>query len=313
MVLATLPATPVQLAHACHALGFDIVIPASWGDELVAHAVLEEAAGRAREPVIQCTCPLVAERLRASGAHLEPYMVACVAPPVAAARYVRQAFSPRSVHVSYFGACPAAADPAIDAHYTPDEVIRWLDERGILVRDLPTVFDSVVPPDRRRWSSLPGGSPSQDALWRSGDGRMLREVTKASFAADLAQTLVWREHVLIDVAPAVGCPCSGSHAAPGSSGGRASVMAVEPPRAAAPVVPYVSGIARLEAKPSPPRPPQNGEVAADLPVPPSRSRLGDGTPAGMPDGNRVQAHAHSARDTAVSDAAVRGLPRAYLA
>ncbi|MGQ0539969.1 MAG: hypothetical protein ACT4R6_13565, partial [Gemmatimonadaceae bacterium] len=41
--------------------------------------------------------------------------------------------------------------------------------------------------------------------------------------------------------------------------------------------------------------------------------LGDGTPAGMPDGNRVQAHAHSARDTAVSDAAVRGLPRAYLA
>ena len=35
-VLAALPATPVQLAHACRALGYDVAFPASWGDEVVA-------------------------------------------------------------------------------------------------------------------------------------------------------------------------------------------------------------------------------------------------------------------------------------
>ena len=37
-VLAALPATPVQLAHACRALGYDMAFPASWGDEIVASA-----------------------------------------------------------------------------------------------------------------------------------------------------------------------------------------------------------------------------------------------------------------------------------
>ena len=39
-VLAALPATAVQLAHACIEAGFINVIPASWGDELIAAALL---------------------------------------------------------------------------------------------------------------------------------------------------------------------------------------------------------------------------------------------------------------------------------
>src|SRR5690348_16284732 len=39
-LLAAAPATPVQLAHACLRGGFANVIPASWGDELIASAVL---------------------------------------------------------------------------------------------------------------------------------------------------------------------------------------------------------------------------------------------------------------------------------
>jgi hypothetical protein len=35
-ILAAEPSTTAQLAHACGAAGFDIIVPPSWGDELVA-------------------------------------------------------------------------------------------------------------------------------------------------------------------------------------------------------------------------------------------------------------------------------------
>ena len=110
MLLAALPATAVQTAHACYRYGFEIVGPASWGDELVAQAVLEDLRGRDREPVIQCTCPLVAGRLLANGEHLLASMVQTASPPVAAARYARHVFAPRHVHITYIGACPGAED-----------------------------------------------------------------------------------------------------------------------------------------------------------------------------------------------------------
>jgi len=49
MLLAALPGRPVQLAHAILAAGFDLVIPVSWGEEVLAeHAlrVLERATLR---------------------------------------------------------------------------------------------------------------------------------------------------------------------------------------------------------------------------------------------------------------------------
>ncbi len=255
MLLAALPATPVQLAHACYQLGFDVVVPASWGDELVSHAVLEDLRHRDREPVIQCTCPLVFERLLANGQHLLPSMVQTASPAVAAARYARQAFAPRNLNITYVGACPGARDSSIDERCVPDELLRSLAEHDISIADMPTVFDSVLPPDRRRFVSLPGGCPTQEALWQASDGRMLREVTQPTFSTDLAQTLVWREHVMVDVAPSLGCACAGSCSRLGARSGRVAVMAVEPPRATQPVVNF---------KPDYAAPPMQAPVPAEI-------------------------------------------------
>jgi len=249
MLLAALPATPVQLAHACYRIGFEIVVPASWGDELVAHAVLEDLPQRGREPVIQCTCPLVTERLLANGQHLASAMVRTAAPPVAAAHYARDAFAPRVVHITYIGACPGAQHNAIDQRCLPDEFLRLLSERDVVLTDMPTVFDSVLPPDRRRFVSLPGGCPTQEALWHISDGRMLREVTQPTFSTDLAQTLVWREYVMIDVAPSLGCACAGSYSRVGGSRfGRVAVTALEPPRASQPVVAFQPEFAAVQSE-----------------------------------------------------------------
>ena len=50
VLLAVRPATAVQLAHALQRIGFDIVVPASWGDELVAYAALQNCTERGTAP-----------------------------------------------------------------------------------------------------------------------------------------------------------------------------------------------------------------------------------------------------------------------
>ncbi|MGH7712232.1 MAG: [Fe-Fe] hydrogenase large subunit C-terminal domain-containing protein, partial [Gemmatimonadaceae bacterium] len=307
MLLATLPATPVQLAHACYRFGFHIVVPASWGDELVAHAVLEDLRERDRGPVIQCTCPLVSARLLANGQHLAPSMVQTASPPVAAARYARHALSPRQVRITYIGACPGAQHTAIDQRYMPDEFLRALDERDISISDMPTVFDSVLPPDRRRFESLPGGCPTQEALWRTSDGRMLREVTQPTFSTDLAQTLVWREYVMIDVAPSLGCACAGSYSRVGTRYGRVAVMALEPPRAVEPVVTFQPEFVAATVE-APVEPEQLNGDAPPPPPPPAPQ------PPSPPEETRETedqgGHASRVRVRTPSSAP---LPRAYLA
>ncbi|MGH7694474.1 MAG: [Fe-Fe] hydrogenase large subunit C-terminal domain-containing protein [Gemmatimonadaceae bacterium] len=311
MLLAALPATPVQLAHACYQLGFDIVVPASWGDELVAHAVLEDLRLRDREPVIQCTCPLVYERLLANGQHLLPSMVQTAAPAVAAARYARHAFAPRHLNITYVGACPGAAHPSIDERCVPDELLRSLAESDISIADMPTVFDSVLPPDRRRFVSLPGGCPTQEALWQASDGRMLREVTQPTFSTDLAQTLVWREHVMVDVAPSLGCACAGSCSRLGARSGRVAVMAIEPPRASQPVTNFKPEYAAPSVQPVVTTEPSNGDApritqapgpheAAEPVVPAASERAAETTVAAV---TRARSRVRTATP----------LPRAYLA
>src|SRR6185295_15572653 len=81
-VLAAAPATPVQLAHACLASGFQAVIPASWGDELIAARALE----RLRDidaPRVQCSCPHVSKRLAEHGEAIAPQLLHFVPPPIA--------------------------------------------------------------------------------------------------------------------------------------------------------------------------------------------------------------------------------------
>jgi hypothetical protein len=45
-VIEAAPATPVQLAHACLAAGFELALPESWGDELIAAEMLRHLYAR---------------------------------------------------------------------------------------------------------------------------------------------------------------------------------------------------------------------------------------------------------------------------
>src|SRR5438093_1436977 len=170
-VLAALPATPVQLAHACMRAGFANVIPASWGDELVAWAVIQRLSLLGADPAIQCSCPVVAHRLLSAGGDLRPVLISVVPPPVALARYVRAMAQPGRTRITYVGACPGAIDDAIDVRMTPAALLDMLAEREILVDEQPRVFESVIPPDRRRFRSQAGGLPASDALWTTTGAR----------------------------------------------------------------------------------------------------------------------------------------------
>ncbi|MBL8962114.1 MAG: hypothetical protein JNJ98_19790, partial [Gemmatimonadetes bacterium] len=126
MLLAALPARPVQVSHALLAAGFSLVVPASWGDELLAeHAVRHMLSGDSR-PKVYCACPRIRQRLLAAGDELAPHLIGLVPPPVAAARYLRMAWPNQTLRIVYIGGCEGADDPAIDARITPSEMLARL-------------------------------------------------------------------------------------------------------------------------------------------------------------------------------------------
>lgn len=233
-VLAAAPATPVQLAHACLRAGFANVIPASWGDELIAAAVLRRLPQFGSGPAIQCSCPIVAHRLLTASGDLRPVLLPLVPPPVAVARYVRSLVRPHRARITYIGSCPGANDESIDIRMSPDALISMLAEREIVVADQPEMFESIIPPDRRRFRSQPGGAPTAEALWTEFGARTLVELDGEDFVGDVAQQLLSGKNVLIDASTRLGCVCSG--AGTGARNPRANVIAHEPPRATAPVV-----------------------------------------------------------------------------
>jgi len=239
-LLAALPATPIQLAHACALAGYQHVVPASWGDELIALASLRALRDHAHMPAIQCSCPYVAHRLLAVGTDLRPFLLSLVAPPVVLARYLRAAYAPRKLRITYVGRCPGAGDEAIDARLTPDELLAIFRDRHIVVEDQAQVFDSVLPPDRRRYRSQPGGLPTPEMLWSAdatgGLARSVVELYGDELPVELAQHLLAGKPVLIDVAPKLGCVCSGATADTTPVEARARVTALEPPRASSPVI-----------------------------------------------------------------------------
>ena len=234
VVLAATPATPVQLAHACLAAGYDAVIPATWGDELIAARTLERL-GQATSPLVQCSCPLVAQRLATHGAALGPMLLSFVAPPVATAEYLRAVYAPTPLHITFAGGCPAARHKSIDVWLSAQLLMGALRESGIAIGAQPTEFDSVLPPDRRRFFSEPGGVPTRSELRHLPSAVELHEIG-ADFVADLAQRLLSGERSLLDIAPALGCTCSGALGSVRPERARARVRELEPPRAFAPVV-----------------------------------------------------------------------------
>ena len=235
-LLSAAPATPVQLAHACLRAGFGSVVPASWGDELIAAAVLKRLPRFGERPAIQCSCPIVAHRLLTTGGDLRPVLLPLVSPPVALARYLRALSHPTRMRVTYVGGCPGAVDDSIDIRMTPEALMAMLAERQIVLEDQPRVFESIIPPDRRRFRSQPGGTPTAERLWTETGSRSLAEVESDDFVAEIAQLLLIGANVLIDVAPRLGCVCSGAVAGAAPGEARSRIEAAEPPRATTPVV-----------------------------------------------------------------------------
>lgn len=235
-LIEALPARPVQFSHACLAAGFDQVVPLSWGDELVAEATLRALDARPGVPIVRCSCPVVRQRLLRSGNELAPLLVSIVSPPVAAARYVRAAFGARLRFLTFVGRCPGARQGGYDAVVTPSELLTFLTERGVDIAAQPDVFDAVLPPDRRRHASLPGGCPTPELLWSRGRERALATVEGEDFGIELAQLLLQRESLLIEPALALGCACSGVTPVTTGRSARIAVMSVEPPRSPTPVL-----------------------------------------------------------------------------
>jgi len=234
--LAALPATPVQLAHACLRAGYANVIPASWGDELIAEASLRRLSEHVPGPAIQCSCPIVAHRLLNVGGDLRPVLLTLVPPPVAVARYVRAFSEPTRTRITYVGGCPGAIDDAIDIRMSPAALLSLLLERGIVPEEQPRMFESVIPPDRRRFRSQPGGLPTIDALWSEHGGHTLVEIASDDLAAEITQHLLSGKPMLIDAAVTLGCCCAGAVPGVEPREVRSRVTALEPPHSPTPVV-----------------------------------------------------------------------------
>jgi hypothetical protein len=235
-LLAALPATPVQLAHACLRAGYTSVVPSSWGDELIASGALRRLAHFGSGPAIHCSCPIVAHRLLTVGGDLRHALVPLVSPPVAIARYVRALSQPTPTRITYVGNCPGAVDETIDIRMSPDALLSMLAERQIHLEDQPRVFESVIPPDRRRHRSQPGGLPSADSLWSEVGSRTLVEIDGEDLVGELAQHLLSGKNILIDVSAKLGCSCAGAVSGASPKDARATVVALEPPRSTTPVV-----------------------------------------------------------------------------
>lgn len=235
-IIEALPARPIQLAHACGALGFDLVVPLSWGDELVAEAALRILESRAPAPAILCTCPLVRQRLLQNGPDLASSMVPVVAPPIAVARHLRNSLGKRLGSLTYAGRCPSARSDQYDAAYDPDSLFETLQSHGIQVSDQPDAYMDRLPPDRRRFASLPGGCPAPEVLWQRCNDMSLAEIEGAYLAIDIAQHLLAPEPCLIDIAPASGCHCSGVTRSTVGGSARVAAVSLEPPRSGIPVL-----------------------------------------------------------------------------
>lgn len=221
-VLAVQPAEPLQLFGACLAAGFDLAVPVSWGEELVATEVARQAGGLGTSSAVQSSCPFVDEQLRMMAEPLP--VIETVSAPVACARYLRRAFPARTVRVTYAGSCPGATTPDVDERVLPDVLVARLVEAGVDLLAQPRQFGTHVPPDRARYASQPGGAP---------DGAWLMAATGARLveAAPVTAPIVAREPsangAVVDLAVASRCACARQ---------RLLARRLEPPRSAAPVV-----------------------------------------------------------------------------
>lgn len=284
--LAAAPALPVQLMHAALAAGFDAVVPVSLGDELVAGETLRLAQLRGRRPVVQCSCPFSLSQLCKREANLADVTVAVAPAAVALARALRLERS-NATHVTYIGACPAAQDPDIDLQVLPDAFLRGLARKGIVLSAQPDVFSDRLPPDRRRFLSLPGGAPRPELVEAVLRRNVVSLDAKMNPLLAVADALFDGGVTMIDPAGAYRCVCAGSDGAPSVAEGRVAIANLEPARATAPIF---EAPAWLDLRPT---------------EPPSVADQSESTPAGAvltPFGEAARIAAHLDLDDATDSA-----------
>lgn len=297
------------------AAGYDAVVPASWGDELVASRVVARIQAQ-KGPALQCSCPHVAERLAPNADAIQSMLICTVSPVVAVADYLRALYAPARPTIAFAGACGAGGSDPIDTWMSPAELFEMLMQRGIALASQPTEFENL-PLDRRRFHSEPGGLPSRATLRQLEPAVTCVEVQDSDFVTTVGQHLLGEEPVLLDVAAALGCACAGAAGATPAAA-RARVREHEPPRAPSPVVDHAipivldADMSRVQpqrvavatgggngSRATPPEPPPTMPTA---PAEPPRRR----SPAGMP-----RPVFGAAPRTSRTDG--RTLPRAYIA
>jgi hypothetical protein len=298
--LAASPALPVQLMHAALAAGFNAVVPASLGDELVAGETLRLAQLRGRRPVVQCACPFSLAQLCKREANLADVTVAVAPAAVALARALRME-RPNGLHLTYIGACPAGQDSAIDLQVLPEAFLRGLEQKGIAVGAQPEVFTDRLPPDRRRFLSRPGGAPRADVV-----GAVLRRNIVALTAnmnplLAVADALFDGGPTMIDPAGTYRCACTGSDGERSVAEGRNAIEQLEPARANAPIF---EAPAWLDLRPSEQPPTSDAEAAESPPMAATRS-VSFGDAARLDQGNPVGENPTGAGTSPQSDAARR--------
>jgi hypothetical protein len=286
--LAASPALPVQLMHAALAAGFDAVVPVSLGDELVAGETLRLAQLHGRRPVVQCACPFSLTQLCKREANLADITVAVAPAAVALARALRLDRS-EPPHITYIGACPGAQDPSIDLQVLPEPFLRGLGQKGILLDVQPEVFSDRLPPDRRRYLSLPGGAPRPELV----ESVLRRQVVSLDARMNpllaVADALFDGGVTMIDPAGAYRCVCAGSESATSVAEGRMAIAALEPARSTSPIF---EAPAWLDLRPTESLPLHDGpeSAAPDAAVPAfaQAARIAGGaaapTPAAAPAG-----------------------------
>jgi hypothetical protein len=221
-LLASRPHDPVQLTRACQSVGFDLVVPVSWGEEVIATQIADRLTSKAGSSFVAAVCPLVDERV--SETPSQTPALRTVPPAIATARYLRAALQHRHVHVTYVGACRGASDPEIDVHCLPQTLFTRLVDAGIDIARQPRHLDAQLPVDRARYASTPGGVP--DGNWLMSQAGV-RVIEAAPITADVVAMLYRDEPLLIDLAASCKCVCARD---------RVALARTEPPRSTKPVV-----------------------------------------------------------------------------
>jgi hypothetical protein len=157
-------------------------------------------------PRIQCSCPLVRDRLGASASLIQESIIVLDPPAIATARFLRRRSAGEPLHITFVGRCPVGPSPELDEQLLPEELVAAFNRSGIDVAAESPVFEDLIPPDMRRFHSQPGGLPDPQRLWEECRFLLVSQHI-SDVSVNVAQALLDGGGVLIDVAAASGCAC----------------------------------------------------------------------------------------------------------